>query len=381
MRRESELTGEKPVRLVQFTKGFWIGGTEVQVVELLRGLPGHYQVQVSVLEDKGPLLEEVWKLGHIPKAFSLGGSFARPNTLLQIGRLAAWLREHRAEVLHVHDFYATLIAVPAAKLAGCRVIVGRLDLAHWHGKARRALLMLLTQAADHVIANADAIKEMLIREERIAPEKISVIRNGLDLPRFDRRRAEGLKAPLPEVKGPVVVHVANMTHPVKRQEDLIDAIALLARDGRRLDAFLVGDGVRKPALQEKARALGVADRVHFLGHRHDVPAIYSHATMGVLCSSAEGLSNAVMEGMAAGLPMVVTSVGGNPELVEDGVRGHVVPPRQPAELAKAFARVLDAPEQAAEMGRKARTFVERELSLRKMVAEHDALYRRLAKRE
>src|SRR3954469_23588454 len=144
MRRETERMDEQPIRLVQFTKGFFIGGTEVQVVELLRGLPGHYQVQVSVLDDFGALLEDVWKLGHIPKAFPLNGSVMKPNTLVQIARLASWLRENRAQVLHVHDFYATLIAVPAAKLAGCKVVVGRLDLAHWHGRARRLLLAGLT---------------------------------------------------------------------------------------------------------------------------------------------------------------------------------------------------------------------------------------------
>lgn len=380
MLRESARMGEPPVRLVQFTKAFYIGGTEVQVVELLRGLPGHYQVQVSVLDDEGPLREEVWKLGHIPKAFSLHGSFARPNTLLQIARLAKWLRDVRAEVLHVHDFYATLVAVPAAKLAGCKVIVGRLDLAHWHGRARRALLQALTHVADHVIANADAIRQMLIREERVPSEKISVIHNGIDLQRFDRRRAEGLKAPLPKVDGPVVVHVANMTHPVKRQEDLLDAIASLERDGRRLNAFLVGDGARRSQLEQQARELGITDRIHFLGHRQDVPAIYAHATLGVLCSTAEGLSNAVIEGMAAGLPMVVTSVGGNPELVADGARGYVVPPKRPRELAAAFARVLDEPERARQMGRAARRFVESELTLERMVARHDELYRKLAGR-
>ncbi len=84
-----------------------------------------------------------------------------------------------------------------------------------------------------------------------------------------------------------------------------------------------------------------------------------------------------MEGMAAGLPMVVTNVGGNPEMVEDGVRGYVVPPARPDELARAFAKVLADPAKARAMGSAARTFVEKELSLTKMVAEHDALYRRL----
>lgn len=371
---------EQPLRLVQFTKSFHIGGTEVQVVELLRGLPSSYRVQVAVLQDVGPLLSAVRQLGHVPEVFPLNGSLARPNSVLQVARLAHWLRRERVELVHAHDFYSTMMVVPAAKLVGTKVIVGRLDLAHWHGKARRAVLNGLTQMADHVVANAEAIRRMLMEAEGMSAERVSVIPNGLDLARFDARVRAGLSAPLPDTGGaPVVVHVANMNHPVKRQEDLFQALALLRREGRVLHAFLVGDGPRRPELERMVGELGLADTVHFLRHRTDVPALYARADFGVLCSSAEGLSNAVMEGMAAGLPMVVTRVGGNPELVADGERGLVVPPHQPVALCEAFRRLLADRELGRRMGAEARAFVERELSLERMVRRHDALYRRVTR--
>ena len=380
MRREEARMAEAPLRLVQFTKSFYFGGTEVQVVELLRGLPSSYRVQVSVLDAVGPLMEPIRKMGITPEEFSLKGSLASPNTPRQVLRMARWLKQERVELVHVHDFYATMLAVPAAKLAGCKVIVGRLDLAHWHGKARRKLLQGLTRMADHVVGNAEAIRRMLIQEEGIAPEKISVIPNGLDLARFDQRMREGLQAPLPDTHGePVVVHVANMNHPVKRQEDLLQALATVRRQGKALHAFLVGDGPRRPELVRLAESLGLADRVHFLRHRADVPAIYARADFGVLCSSAEGMSNAVMEGMAARLPMVVTDVGGNPELVADGERGLVVPPMKPEALAGAFLTLLEDRERGRQMGAEARAFVERELSLTRMVRRHDELYRRVTR--
>lgn len=99
----------------------------------------------------------------------------------------------------------------------------------------------------------------------------------------------------------------------------------------------------------------------------------------MLCSTAEGLSNAVMEGMAAGLPMVVTRVGGNPELVADGERGLVVPPLRPEALCEAFRKLLADREWGRRMGREARAFVERELSLERLVRRHDVLYRRVAR--
>jgi glycosyltransferase involved in cell wall biosynthesis len=382
MRRESEHMGERPIRLVEFTRAFYLGGTEVQVVELLRGLPQRYQVKVACLDETGPLLESVWKLGYFPASFPLKGSVARPNTAVQVARLAHWLAVQRIDLVHVHDFYATLLAVPAAKLAGVKVIVGRLDLAHWHGEARRAVLAQLTRMADHVIANADAVRRMLVKEEMLPPEKISVIHNGLDLPRFDERRREELEAPLPDTGGaPVVVHVANMNHPVKRQEDLLQALAQLKGGGTALHAYFVGNGPRRVELEALAKRLGVEAQAHFLGHRTDVPAIYGRANLGVLCSSAEGLSNAVMEGMAAGLPMVVTDVGGNPELIAHGERGLVVPACQPERLASALHQVLSSGERAQAWGRAARAFVEQHLTLAQLVNRHDAVYRRVARLE
>jgi glycosyltransferase involved in cell wall biosynthesis len=380
MRREAEAMGEQPIRLVQFTRSFYIGGTEVQVLELLRGLPSSYQLQVGVLQQAGPLMGSLRQLGFEPEEFPLNGSLARPNTGWQILRLARWFQRHRVELVHVHDFYATMVVVPAAKLAGTKVIVGRLDLAHWHGPRRRAVYTQVTRMADHVVANAEAIRRMLVEEEGIPASRVSVIHNGLDLSRFDDRARQGLQAPVPDTGGaPVVVHVANMNHPVKRQEDLLQALALLRGQGLTLHAFLVGDGPRRPELERQAAALGVADRAHFLGHRADVPALYTRATMGVLCSTAEGMSNAVMEGMAAGLPMVVTAVGGNTDLILDGKRGRVVRPLQPEELAQALRWMLEHPEQARDLGAAARGFVRRELSLERLVQRHDALYQQVAR--
>ncbi|MDC0708397.1 glycosyltransferase [Stigmatella sp. ncwal1] len=371
--------GEKPIRLMQFTRSFHIGGTEVQVLELLRGLPQSYRLQVSVLQDAGPLVGTLRDLGFKPEEFPLNGSLMRPNTAWQILRLARWFKQQRISLVHVHDFYSTMLVVPAAKLAGTKVIVGRLDLAHWHGPAKRAVHAGFSRLADHVVANAEAIRRMLVEEEGVPASRVSVIHNGLDLPRFDARMQEGLLQPVPETGGaPVVLHVANMNHPVKRQEDLLQALRLLRQEGLTLHAFLVGDGPRRADLEKQAAEMGVSDIAHFLGHRIDVPALYARATMGVLCSSAEGMSNAVMEGMAAGLPMVVTSVGANTDLIVDGERGLVVPPEDPARLCQAFRRILSDPGHAQQMGKAARAFVQKELSLERMVQRHHALYQSVA---
>ena len=367
------------MRMVEFVRSFHLGGTEGQVVELLRGLPRDYEIRVAVTHDAGPLLEQVWQLGHFTTEFSLKGSVGKLNTFVQIARIATWLRKNRVRLVHAHDFYTTLLAVPAAQLARVPIVVGRLDLAHFHTPVQRQALITCTRAANHVIANAEAIRQMLVNEEKIPPERITVIHNGLQLSRFDQRARGPLIAPLPDIgDAPMVIHVANLAHPVKRQEDLLTALSVLKQRGRMLHAWLVGDGPRRPELERMAQDLGIADRAHFLGHRTDVPALLLRATMGVLCSSSEGLSNSIIEGMAAGLPMVVTRVGGNPDLIVDGERGYVVEAFRPALLAEAFMRLLDDPAHARHMAARARAYVERELTLSQLCERHDQLYRRVA---
>src|SRR6478752_7519951 len=97
-------------------------GSEVQVVELLRGLPRHYDVRVSVVKAAGPLLENLREMKAWPAEFPIGGSVMRPQTAVQIGKLALWLKANDIQLLHAHDFYSTILGVPAAKLAGTKVI-------------------------------------------------------------------------------------------------------------------------------------------------------------------------------------------------------------------------------------------------------------------
>ncbi|GAC1341855.1 MAG: hypothetical protein NVSMB23_13970 [Myxococcales bacterium] len=354
---------------------FRVGGGEVQFAALATGLSRRHQVHVGALEKAGPLLAPLRERGIEPEEFRLGGSLAHPRTLIEVQRIARWLRRIGADVLHAHDFYTELLAVPAARLAGRKVVVGRLDLVHWHGKVRHVLLAGATRAADHAVANAEAVRRLLHREG-VRDDRITVIRNGLDLAAFDARASRGPDPGVPD-GGPVAVLVANLRHEVKRQEDFLEALALARAQVPGLRGWLVGEGQREAELKARAEALGLADAAHFLGRRLDVPALLRKATLGVLCSRQEGLSNAVMEGMAAGLPMVVTDAGGNRELVRDGVNGYVVPPLNPQALAQAMVRVLEDRARARKMGSAGRAFVERELTMEAMIDAHEGVYRRV----
>ena len=171
-----------------------------------------------------------------------------------------------------------------------------------------------------------------------------------------------------------------MNHPVKAQELLIEVFSWLRSRHPKARLWLIGDGPRRPLLERVAASVGLRREVVFLGRRGDVPAILRRAHIGVLASRAEGLSNAIIEAMAASLPMVVTDAGGNAELVANEESGFVVPVDARLVFAARLETLLDAPALRFEMGQNARRFVERSLGADRLVEAHARLYRRLIER-
>ncbi|HYS09176.1 MAG TPA: glycosyltransferase [Myxococcales bacterium] len=367
------------IPVLHLVNRFWIGGAERQFVERLRRHPPGFRAVVGCLEASGPMLEPVRALGYEPEIFSLKGSMLQPNTAVQIGRMAALIRAEGIRVVHATDFNTNLLGQAAARLAGAKAIVSRVDLGHlragfgrWHRQAEK----LNARLADLVVANAEAVREVCIREEGVKPENCVVVRNGIDLQHFDASAAAELQAPLPVPEGAPIVAVIGNLWPVKGHRTLVEAVARLPADLQKVRFLCAGEGPEREYLSIRIAELGLSERVHLIGQRFDVPAILRLATAACLCSSAEGLSNALMEAMAARLPVVAARVGGNPELIRDGENGFLVPYGDAAAFADKLGALLSAPDRAREMGAHGRRRVEAELSLDRMAEGHGALYRR-----
>ena len=372
-------TLRRMVPVLHLVNRFWIGGAERQFVERLRRHPEGFSAVVACLEASGPMLDQVRALGYEPEVFPLKGSMMRANTAVQIARIAQLIRRRGVKIVHSTDFNTNLLGLAAARLSGAKAIVSRVDLGHlrsgfgkWHREAEK----LNARLADLVVANADAVREVCIREEGCKPDNVLVVRNGLDLARFDALAAQGLQKPLPVPDGVPVVAVIGNLWPVKGHRTLVEAVAQLPQSLHHVRFICAGEGPEQDFLQRRIAELGLGARIHLLGHRLDVPALLMRAQAACLCSSAEGLSNALMEAMASRLPIVATRVGGNPELVRDGENGYLVPYGDAAALAAKLTKLLEAPEQARAMGMRGRQRVERELSLSRMADGHGALYRR-----
>jgi glycosyltransferase involved in cell wall biosynthesis len=362
-----------PVKVLVFQNRFLLGGQERQTVLHLRTIDRTRWVPVvACLHSEGEHLEDLEAIGVVPQSLDIH-KMIRPQTAWRVMKLAQRIRRERIAIVHAQDFYTNLLGTLAARLAGVPAIVTRVDLRHNLGAAKRAALTAASQLATRVLVNAICIRDCCI-DAGVPSDRIAVVRNGVDLADFDALQARPPRDPVPDGR-PTVMNVANFHHPVKGQEDLLVAFADVLRRVPDAQLVLVGDGVRRPGLERLARELGITPHVRFLGHRLDVPALLGRASVSVSASYSEGISNAVLEGMASRLPVVGTAVGGTPELVRDGVTGWLVPPGAPAQLAARIVDALRDREAARRMGEAGRSVVEREFSVEQMQLSYDALYR------
>ena len=198
-------------------------------------------------------------------------------------------------------------------------------------------------------------------------------RQGVDIEKFQVPSEREVL--FPDVgNGKLIVLVGNMHSDVKGHPSLIAAAPAVLREFPSTRFVLVGDGEERESFVRQVSDLGLSWNFLFLGRRSDMPRILASCDIAVLPSRGEGLPNAVLEYMAAGLPVVVSRVGGSEELVEDGVTGLLVSAEDSAALSAAFLRYLRNPEEAKQMARSGREFVTRHFSFDRLVHEVDELY-------
>ncbi len=272
------------------------------------------------------------------------------------------------------------MGVPAAWLARVPVILScRRDLSHWwwYTPRRRRFLRHIQNRSTYVIANSQAVRDFLVEKDGFDSNLIRVIRNGVDLERFTNVRPDRQELfPQLKAESQLIAVVANMNVETKGHTDLIRAAAEVSREFRDAKFLLVGDGAERTRLEVMTAELGLSKTVLFLGRRNDVPNLLACCDLFVLPSWAEGLPNSVLEAMAAGLPIVATRVGGTPEIIEAGVSGLLVSPRDSHALAVAISRLLGNKGFAKELGRSAQEHARAEFGFDRLLSELDSLYAR-----
>jgi glycosyltransferase involved in cell wall biosynthesis len=373
---------ERHVRVVYLIDKLHRAGAQVHLGQLAAGLDRErFETEVICLLEGGPVADELRARGVRVEVLGLGILYA-PRGLAGLSRLARCLRRSRADVLHTYLVSANIYGTLAGRLGRVpAVITSRRDTGfsrNW--RLRLFEEWLVNPLVDRVVAVSPAVADSARGERGLHADRIVTIENGVDVAaqeperglREEARRSWGLTAE------DAAIGVVGHHSPIKGHADFLYAAALIVAADRRARFFLIGDGPLRPSLEALAGKLGIADRVVFTGARQDVPRLLAMLDVVVLPSHAEGMSNALLEAMAMGRPVVATAVGGNPDVVRDHVTGLLVPPRDPQALAAGVAEMLADPGTAADLGAAARCWVRENLSRERMLRRYEELYLSLA---
>lgn len=283
----------------------------------------------------------------------------------------------RPPIVHFFLPESYLVGAMMARLAGLsRLVMSRRSMNNYQLKRPRiaALEHKLHGSMTAILGNSRRVVEQL-KGEGIEKNRLGLIYNGIDLEKFDQQTPENqdIRNSLDlDDKALVITIIANLI-PYKGHSDLLEALALVTdKMPANWTLLVVGrdDGIGKD-LTAQTKALGLADHVHFLGLRQDVANIFGASDIGILCSHEEGFSNALLEGMAAKLPMVATDAGGNSEAVIDGVTGKIVPISDPVALGNAILQLATDTNLAKKMGIAGRKRIEQEFSLGSCVDRYE----------
>lgn len=358
-----------------------IGGTERHISQVAPGLARRgFDVTVYCLEKSGAHLTDV-RASPCRLRGAAPGKLGAPTLLNGSLGLIPEMLTSRPDIAHFFLPHATIAGGLAAALTQVPVrIASRRCLDDY--QAKRPMLAQLERnvlgGMSAVLGNSRAVTNQLARVAE--PWRIGLIHNGIDPAAYATpadRRATRASLGIP-ADAFVIAKVANL-FAYKGHADLLAGLAMARhRLPRAWTLLAIGrDEGTLAALKAQAEALGIAGHIHWLGARRDVPDLLAASDLGVLASHEEGFSNAILEGMAAGLPMAVTDAGGNAEAVEHGITGYVVPPRDPGGLGDAIAAIASNRGLARSMGLKGRQRVAREFSLESVLDKYEELYRTL----
>lgn len=304
---------------------------------------------------------------------------ARPGSIVTMYRYAKTLKSRGYGLVHIFFNDASIIAPVFLSCFGIKVIISRRDMGYWYTTFTRILLRINSFFVDAAITNCEAVRQVTHENELIALEDIRVIYNGY----METRQNAVIEArestlPFPAGGSTVIGLIANI-RPIKKIDVLIDAFALVKQKYRDVVLVIVGGGDPSPLLQQAKKA-GVDADIHFLGVRDDIGHLLSFLDIGVLCSESEGFSNTLVEYVHAGVPVVCTDVGGNPEIIRHKETGILVPPNNATELAAGICQLLADPERAGAMADKARSEISRMCDFNSMIDNHLRFYDEVSKR-
>ena len=339
----------RPIRVCFLIDRLNRAGTETQLLALIRSFDRSRVEPFLVLLDGEDPASRGLEPDDCP-VLRLGvRSFLSRGAVTAARTFARFLRHHRIEILQAYFLDSVYFGAPVARIAGVRRVVRvRNNVGYWLTRKHRLLGKLYGRLCERTLTNSEQGREALLAEG-VPAGRILVLENGVDVDRF----AAG---PPPNTARPDVRigAVANL-RAVKNLDLLIRAAGRLAIRQPHISVEIAGDGEQRPELERLIAEQNCGDRIRLIGAVSDVPAFLATLDIAVLCSRSEGMSNALLEYMAAGRAVVATRVGANDRLIGKEIEGLLIPPGDETALVEALGRLLNDPDLAARLGAAARS--------------------------
>lgn len=363
------------IRVLQIIPTLDRCGAEKQLTLLATGLPHErFEVQVCALTRGGPLAAPLQQAG-IPVTV-IGKSWKVDP--LAYARLKRLIARWQPDLVHTWIFAANAYGRWAARGAGVKhIVAGERCVDPWKRWHELALDKLLAGCTERIVTNSSGVRDFYA-QQGLPADKFVIIPNGVEpwtapaaRPREELLAELGLP---PESR---LIAAVNRLWPQKRVKDLIWAADLLKIVNPHAHLLIVGDGPQRWRLERYRDQCEIRDCVHFLGPRDDVPSLLAHCECLWLGSGYEGQSNAILEAMSAGLPVIATDIPGNRDLIVPKQTGYLVPVGDRAAFARWTNLLLNDRDLATQLGTAGRQRVQTEFSVERMVARHAALYEEL----
>lgn len=367
----------RQLSVVHIVEDLKTGGLERVLATIVEGLDRErYAVSVWCISRGGAVADELQAKGI--DVYIAGMRHSRD--LRTFAALCRHLRDRHVDILHAHGYTATTLGRLSGLIAGVPIL-----FVHQHSNYvnynRKQLLVerIFGSFTDKVVCCSNAVAEFVVRSEKIAPHKVVTVYNGINALPVE---AGGVPAGTDIASGTTVVGCVASLTPHKGHRYLLEAAKIVLDRVPGTRFLLVGDGPLRGELEQYAAQLGISSNVRFTGQQLSVGPLLSGMDVVVLPSDErEGLGIALIEAMAMGKPVIGTSIGGIPEVVQDRMNGLIVPPKDVAALASAICLIITDRPLARRMGENGRAAFETKFTSQQMIAQIDRLYQEAANRK
>ncbi len=365
---------QRPMRILHTESSSGMGGQEYRVLEEAQGMEkrGH---TVFVAAPHGSQLAALAEQRGLQVQTTTAG---KRGWITLVPCYLRMLKHYEIDVVNTHGSLDSWTAAIAGRISSRRPIIVRTR--HKSTPVSRTWRhRLLYGKLPHVVTTTgEVVRQELMTRNRLSPSRVISIPTGVDLERFhpqspdaSLRKSLGLGS-----QGPLIGAVTFL-RPEKGMMILIEAVGWLKKHFPSVECIIIGDGGEQPALLGRIRELGLEHCVHLIGFRQDVPALLAILDVVVIPSFEEGIPQSLTQALAMERPVVASAVGGVPEVVQDGLSGLLVPPRDPEILAEKIASLLSDPIAAIRMGKIGRQVIHERFSMDHMLTQTELVYRQL----